>query len=597
VQQIELVEGGAHNRNKFIEVNSILDMDYYGKSGTDCYTSIYLHSTKILEYLKEHKQSSSGYSGIVKAEFLHFDFDSSDLSESQKDTIALIQLLCSSYETDTSQFRIWFTGNKGFHLFLLFPGLKESIDIPKRMRAVCKSLAGNLKTFDPIPYDCTRIWRIPNSKHGKTGLFAIPLSWVELSTLTPDQIKELAKTQRQVEAISLDQFLPNKELINFFYTIETSATSEIRITDGVLNGFKEGQRNMGLTSIAGLLRAKGFEYSFIRAALLSFNGYHKMGLDETEVNNIAKSVQRYKPDNRPSDISDIKHMSQCQNEWLVQKKERSVTHFGIPSLGRSCGSFSRSEVLNIAARAGVGKTTMAMTLLQNISKIEKKYCLFFSLEMSGAELFQRAGIAYLSKTFEGENCVDENNEDWMKNKIKKIADNATDITRCYEKILCLDRAKVSLENMVEYYNKAVAEYGDIDLVAIDYLGYIYDCQSKSTYEKISNIARGVKEFAKDTNTRVILLTQANRAAQDGNEPIKLHHLRDSGAVEESADYVVGMWDAQTPGEKRICCEVLKTRWFVKGMRFDLLNQGLLLTETPVIDLPKNTFKPPKKEMQ
>lgn len=595
--QIEYVTNGAKNRNRFIPATSVLDVDFINTPKladvADCYTSIYLHSDDILKYLNEHNGSCQGYQGIVKAEFVHFDFDDTENPEnSRKDTIDLIHGLIYSYDLSPDQFRVWFTGNKGFHVFMLFPDLKPSTDIPKRMRAFTKAIAGSLKTFDATPYDITRIWRIPNSKHSKTGLYCIPITWTELNTLTIDKIKELAKAQRKIEWLGISEFFSNKELLDLFYSVETTTKSEIKLLDGLNNGFKIGDRNNGLTSIAGLLRSKGFEYSFIRAALLAFNSYHGMNLDNGEIDSIAKSVQKYEPKIRVAGVSDIKHVSQSYAEWLMQQNNSARTKFGFKTINRTCGSFSKTEVFTIAARSGVGKTTMAINMLNNIAKAENKYCLFFSLEMSAMMVYQRMGVAYINKHYTLEGSMED--EDYFTRQVEAIKTNSNLIVSEYEKVLCVDKSKVTLENMAEYLLKARAEYGIIDLVAVDYIGYVHSTDGKSNYEKISAVARGMKEFAKDHETRVILLTQTSRAGEDGTEPVKLNHLRDSGAIEESADYILGLWDGDNMGERIIRGEVLKTRWALKNQQLSIKNNGLNFEEVQMIENPNHTKLSPLK---
>jgi hypothetical protein len=63
--------------------------------------------------------------------------------------------------------------------------------------------------------------------------------------------------------------------------------------------------------------------------------------------------------------------------------------------------------------------------------------------------------------------------------------------------------------------------------------------------EVSIIARGLKEVAKDENIRIICLSQLSRLAEDGNPPVKLHHLKESGDIEESADIVTGQWKTKS----------------------------------------------------
>lgn len=275
------------------------------------------------------------------------------------------------------------------------------------------------------------------------------------------------------------------------------------------------------------------------------------------------------------DSSDIRTFRELGDGWVKLMNRKSNTDFGMKSLNITAKQFSPGEVFTIAARSGVGKTTMGMTLLRNITKSENRYGMFFSLEMSGEMIFQRGGMISLagisSYSFEA-NRTD---------RIMGIMMNDFDrekIIEDFSLILTVDKAKVSLDAMSNYMDIARKKYGEIDIVAIDYLGYIYDGNPGSSYEKASRIAKGAKEFAKEKSTRVVLLAQTSRAGEDGFEPVRLNHLRDSGAVEESADYLLGMW-ASRAEENRIHCEMLKNKWHARGSKFDMINSNLSFTET------------------
>ena len=203
----EIVTGGARNRGGVHQVESILSLDYYGKNApVDAYSSAYLHSEEYAAY-RDEQGGKRGYNGAVKAEFLHFDFDS------PHDDLALLEVrtftekLCSAdkYGLSIEDFKWWYSGNKGFHVFIIAEEVRAmpgAVDIPDKVKRYAVHLAGDYSTFDRSVYDRTRIFRIPNSKHGKTGLFKVPLLAGEVWTLTLEEIKELAKNQRSIETAS-----------------------------------------------------------------------------------------------------------------------------------------------------------------------------------------------------------------------------------------------------------------------------------------------------------------------------------------------------------------------------------------------------------
>jgi len=79
------------------------------------------------------------------------------------------------------------------------------------------------------------------------------------------------------------------------------------------------------------------------------------------------------------------------------------------------------------------------------------------------------------------------------------------------------------------------------LVIVDYLGLIGHRRPGSTYEQVSLVARELKNFAKKHRVALVVLCQVDREGGTGGEPITLKMGRDSGAIEEAADYVLGIW--------------------------------------------------------
>jgi len=143
------------------------------------------------------------YNGICHSEYLFFDFDSPHadlaLDEVRSFTGKIIEKTPDSIIDDML---FYFSGNKGFHV-LIKQELEPSIELPEIVKKYCFALGKNFSTFDRSIYDKTRILRIPNSKHRKSGLYKIPLLPGEIFGYTLEEIRELAKQQRSIpDAVS-----------------------------------------------------------------------------------------------------------------------------------------------------------------------------------------------------------------------------------------------------------------------------------------------------------------------------------------------------------------------------------------------------------
>lgn len=126
----------------------------------------------------------------------YMDFDSTDVAECQRDVLKVIDFLKTDLDLDDSEIRIWFSGQKGFHL-VLSPtafGVTPSTDLTyvyKRMFLHIREYLG-LTSLDGVVYTKRRMWRVPRTVHKATGLYKRELSHDEV-TLSVDDIKDLAR--------------------------------------------------------------------------------------------------------------------------------------------------------------------------------------------------------------------------------------------------------------------------------------------------------------------------------------------------------------------------------------------------------------------
>lgn len=171
-------------------------------TGTELYQSVYLHSDAIRRFVElQHSQtgtrSISGYSGSVCADVIHLDLDNkSDLEYVRREAVRLLERLELLYGIDPDSLKICFSGQKGFHIEIpaaVFGGFSASKELPDIHEAIVSELTeGFEKLIDASIYRTTALLRVPNTIHKATSLYAIPLTFKELSELSVEVIKELA---------------------------------------------------------------------------------------------------------------------------------------------------------------------------------------------------------------------------------------------------------------------------------------------------------------------------------------------------------------------------------------------------------------------
>ncbi|HTK04511.1 MAG TPA: replicative DNA helicase [Candidatus Eisenbacteria bacterium] len=213
---------------------------------------------------------------------------------------------------------------------------------------------------------------------------------------------------------------------------------------------------------------------------------------------------------------------------------------GFTELDNMLGGLQRSDLLILAARPSVGKTSLAMDIARQSAVKYKVPVGVFSLEMSKEQLVDRMICA-------------EAGVDLWKMRTGKLNDNGTehgDFARIGNALGNLSEAPIFIDdtanlNITEIRTKARRLQMDhgLGLLVIDYLqlmeGRAGNKKSDNRVQEVSEISRGLKTLARELNVPILALSQLNRAAENEKPAIpKLAHLRESGSIEQDADIVM-----------------------------------------------------------
>ena len=231
---------------------------------------------------------------------------------------------------------------------------------------------------------------------------------------------------------------------------------------------------------------------------------------------------------------------------------------GLHDLDKKINGLNNSDLLLIAARPGMGKTSMALNVALSVAKSTNKTVAFFSLEMSREQLAMRL--------LSNESFVDNQKlvtgklteEDWNKLSIASSALSQTDIR-------VDDNPAITVAEM----NAKCRRLDNLGLVVIDYLQLMTAAAPGKSGENrvtvVSEISRALKIMAKELNVPVICLSQLSRANESRTDkrPM-LSDLRESGAIEQDADEVMFLYredyyNKDTPEQNVAECIVAKNR--------------------------------------
>ncbi len=203
---------------------------------------------------------------------------------------------------------------------------------------------------------------------------------------------------------------------------------------------------------------------------------------------------------------------------------------GITELDELTNGLQRSDLIILAARPGVGKTSFALTIAANAAINYHQNVAFFSLEMDGMQLAQRLLCSQAqidqSKLRNGYLNSDEK---------KKLIAAVTPINQA--PLYVDDNADLGI---MELMSKArqLKRKGKLDLLIIDYLQLMKTGKEENRAVAIGAISRGLKILAKEMQIPVIALAQLSRKVEEkGRERPQLSDLRESGSIEQDADMV------------------------------------------------------------
>ena len=209
---------------------------------------------------------------------------------------------------------------------------------------------------------------------------------------------------------------------------------------------------------------------------------------------------------------------------------------GLSAVDRKITGLNKSDLILLAARPGMGKTSFALNVALNVAKSEKKTVAVFSLEMSREQLATRL--------LSSEACVESGRlrtgslreTDW-----EKIAAAASVLNRVDIRID--DNPMLSVADM----NAKCRRIDGLALVVIDYLQLMTSASGnnrggENRQQMVSDMSRMLKIMAKELNVPVICLSQLSRANEkrDDKRPM-LSDLRESGAIEQDADIVLFLY--------------------------------------------------------
>jgi replicative DNA helicase len=220
-------------------------------------------------------------------------------------------------------------------------------------------------------------------------------------------------------------------------------------------------------------------------------------------------------------------------EYLTRHRGEMI---GIPTgfgdIDKLLGGLQRSDMIILAARPSVGKTSLALGFAHNAAKKHDRRVAFFSLEMSNEQVVQRLISAETGINAQRLRRGEIEPDEWG-----RFAKATSDLAE--SRFYIDDTPGVSALELRTKARRLHAEVG-VDLIVVDYLQLMRgDYRSENRVQEISSISRALKALARELNVPVLALSQLSRGVESRTDkrPI-LSDLRESGALEQDADVVM-----------------------------------------------------------
>lgn len=231
---------------------------------------------------------------------------------------------------------------------------------------------------------------------------------------------------------------------------------------------------------------------------------------------------------------------------------------GFTDLDNKLAGLQQSDLIIIAARPSVGKTSLALDIARNVATKLRRPTGIFSLEMSKEQIVDRLLCA-------------EAQVDFWKMRTGRLSDREEDddFPRIGHAMGTLSEAPLFIDdsptaNVMQIRTKArrlQAERG-LDLLVVDYLQLMEGRgEVENRVQEISEITRALKSIARELNIPVVAISQLSRAVEAEHPPIpRLAHLRESGSIEQDADVVLGIYrpaiyDRDLDNDRRTLAEI------------------------------------------
>lgn len=586
---VDTAFGNVNKRNNVQNITKLQMPD----DRKECYITYFRFESTFYNHCQE-KGTVRGYYGKCYANWLFIDIDdANDLLRAHDTAKNMVLYLESEYEVNIDELEIYFSGSKGFHIALpaAWFGWEPSEDLPQIHRSIAKHMFSGFG-FDTAIYDKVRLMRLPNTIHGKTGTYKVIIPARDLLHKTMAEIIESASEPVKIERSYEAELNPNLSMIyrmyadKRYYNQQPEQTIRKTTLSDLLGSTPEGYRNESCFSIAYDLKQKGLSREEVTKIVQMWNiAQCNPAMNDDEIKRTINSAFRFQGKTLMEKLGKLKDMQTMETEYveyLDMLKKNGLNFRGfVPGFSKHVAPVFPGSVVMLNAGTGVGKTTF----FSNCVYHWKVPALVVNLERSAAVLFETYQQLSNNLTAKEVRQRYESGEYLDKSHLNHIS--------------VLDDTGVNVDDIVEYWQIAQDKIGKrIMVIGLDHTGLLKS-KGNTEYERMTHVGNSLIELAKRTDAIVFALNQVSReTAQDGDVPLKLTSAKGSGALENAATLVLGIYrpkkmskqlqNNEIVGDDELMIQILKQSYGVEGVAYPVKWDGKtrrIYEETAFIDEP------------
>ncbi len=254
------------------------------------------------------------------------------------------------------------------------------------------------------------------------------------------------------------------------------------------------------------------------------------------VNLVEKKLYEITQDNQTSDFKDAPRITEDTMAYIAEMKARGNSVLvgvdtGFAELNKMTTGFGKGDLVILAARPAMGKTSLALNMVQNLLE-QGKGVAFFSLEMPAEQLMMRLLSIKTSIYLQKLRVGDLNDDEWsrLNNAIEQMQQS---------KLFVDDQGSVNINQLRSRLRKLKSKHPEIEMAVIDYLQIMSGTGNKDRHLEVSEMSRGLKMLARELEMPIVALSQLNRGVESRHDkrPM-LSDIRESGSIEQDADIIL-----------------------------------------------------------